>query len=453
MVQVTEHRSGSDVHIGMTGFVAFDTASHSDYIRIVSTDVRCAALKDGKMPLGSGGIHEYIRTEFMSMAWRMCGLVTVAPALDPRGCMEVVRHEYVLQDRFVADTPARTDGLWMAAVVHASPHAGLVAFLEDVLRYLRCQPSTHVVVDVVRHDDVVTVDFYVAVHTPNSCPWLRLVTGTNLTRVKKARRPSKARRLPTCEPTLDVFRDTVVASGWHGHVAAMLAHVGVALPPYPHQSAALLAMLEMEGLSSICADRAVFGAAAVASPPPAIGKRGVSWVLSASTMDLGSAELCTLTGRLRPHGAQAQPTTTGGILCSPSGSGKSYICIAYAALTSRAVNDSDGAAPETVVVAPACIVPQWRAAVARILPSSSAPAGGRRVRVTVVSEPGDFRGGACARLFVDKQCSATDVLCSTSTWRVTTTPATGRQASCAWSGVRCFRPPACPNRASEEAVT
>lgn len=149
------------------------------------------------------------------------------------------------------------------------------------------------------------------------------------------------------------FVDRVVSSGWHTKVGDMLSRKGVHSWPYEHQSAAVLAMVEMEGRTN-----AIFGAHA-AEIPPAYGREGFTGFLRESMVHLaGDVHVNALTGAVVTT-KRLQDTLAGvrgGLLALPPGVGKTYTCMALAVLAWTPGQDSIAA----VVRAPPHLTLQWK---------------------------------------------------------------------------------------------
>ena len=156
------------------------------------------------------------------------------------------------------------------------------------------------------------------------------------------------------DTSFGTFMDKTFRLGWHDQLAQRLAAGGMALAPYKHQSAAMLAMLKFENR---LADN--FANA------PEFRRGGVKAFLRESLVKIGDHALaCSLSGALiTPEVADAAiARARGGLLAFPPGVGKTFICIALAVLTWQ---------PGTlaaIIRAPTHLLLQWRSELRRFVP-------------------------------------------------------------------------------------
>lgn len=155
--------------------------------------------------------------------------------------------------------------------------------------------------------------------------------------------------------SLQAYLDKVVKEGIHDRMISRLRQAGVCCAPYPHQTASILVMLEMERRL----EETGFGDA------PRYGRRGISGFLDTAFVPLGSTHImCSLTGAClrRDHAAKVVENARGGLLALPPGTGKTFTCVALSALTWT------GSAYAAVIVPPAHLELQWRDEIRRFLP-------------------------------------------------------------------------------------
>ena len=326
----------------------------------------------------------------MACLWRCCGINKLVPDLDHNGDIRIEGLDILLQFSAIG-------GLMRGACDHkpynqvlgsgwsSSTYTCSVQCFGDACAtcklglYASCaraQSGTAVQCIVKPATDpnahtLVEMNFYMAptMHLPDAdYRYLNKWSYATMGVFRDARRAnfSSARALASMfqadrNTAFGAYVTKVRQTGWHAKVAQMLSAKGMSCAPYEHQTASVLAMLQME-----CTPYPLGGDIAM----PFYGRGGAGDFLRESMLEVtGSTLICTLTGSIvtKERFESALASTRGGLLALPPGVGKTYTCVALALVTWVAGQSTIAA----VIRAPTHLSLQWKREIARFCPSAN----------------------------------------------------------------------------------
>ena len=314
--------------------------------------------------------------------WRGNGVVHVTPSADASGRLRVTNHEFHLRDAILPISRGMVAEKELKQVLRdpsdapmCSEECGQCTYCQMGLLVacqsrapLNCLSSVAIrILADEAHPDWVKMEFLVS-------PRFRLMecnyrvfnswayAAFGLFRNAQRSNFSSATALrsmwtTTVDKSLKGYVDRVTELGWLATVTERLQERGIVRTPYAHQVASVLVMLDMEGRLDT-----VFPSA------PAYGRAGLKGFLQSSFVDIGTTGvvICALTGNIltRATADRVVAANAGGLLALPPGIGKTFTCVALAALTWT---------PGTyaaVISCPQHLALQWEDEIQRALPTA-----------------------------------------------------------------------------------
>ena len=356
----------------------YRTVAHSHWAHIASFDVASQVHQEGELQQDIAERNTDANLSLdVDQFWRFSGLYPTIPALDDTGRLNVRNHTFRLREPLRSIGRGITDDKPLAQVVGpnsqvgACPQACAKCHYCKFSLFMLCARnffspvSARVAVRLERRDDLVSMHFYIrpSVSLIDSSfrfmnPHTYLIAGVyrNAQRTGFSSEAAiSSMRSTDTDCAFMKYVDKVLVDGWHDLVSTRLLELGVQAAPYPHQSAAVLAMLDMErGL----------GASGFAEAPTC-GRRGIAGFLDTTFVDLDAETvMCALTGAIlrRSHADSIIQGAAGGLLALPPGIGKTYTCVALSVL------DWSPGKYAAVVACPEHLVLQWTDEIKRFLP-------------------------------------------------------------------------------------
>lgn len=327
----------------------------------------------------------------MATLWQCCGVGHLAPDLKRSGDLAITHVDILLQQH------ARSGGV-MRGVCDTKPYAQIFGSgwtastftcADQCLRsdcaacqfglYLSCARSTHAVaVQCTASEGATEVEMTFRI-SPTS-----ILADSDFRTINRwsfrsfgvfrdARRAnfSSQRALASMfhaerNTAFRAFMERVVRLGWHDRVKALLSSKGMTSAPYEHQSAAILAMLEMERTSCHPLDYDSEGGCNA----PRFGRGGASKFLKESMSEMTDTEyVCSLTGAVvsKRRYEEALGSLRGGLLALPPGVGKTYTCVALAVATWTPGQTTVSG----VIRTPTHLSLQWKREISRFCPCAN----------------------------------------------------------------------------------
>lgn len=390
--ETDDRNSGSRHFQRLTRWSIFEPETHTHWAHIASFSIAATPQVPGEVqrdvPRRSADAN---LTLDIGQLWLFCGLSPDVPLLDDTGRIQVLEAYFPLKQPLIAIGRGITTQKALTQVVRsehsvgrcqdacgACPYCHFSLFTvcardsyccerpRVAVRFTRDPPLPHAASGT-EETVSITMDFYArpslslidnSYRVFNSFTYLVGGVYRNAQRSGFSTESAiTSMRATDNDSSLQAFVDRVLAEGWHSHIQSKLQALGVDTPPYPHQSAAILAMLEMEKRL----DQTGFTHA------PRFGRRGFGGFLDASFVPLTAGSvICALTGSVlsRSHADTLVRDARGGVLALPPGVGKTYTCVALCLL---AWTPGKYAA---IIECPAHLSLQWKSEITRYAPSA-----------------------------------------------------------------------------------
>jgi hypothetical protein len=330
-----------------TGWTRYDTESHGEWVRVATSVIEHVPIGDlqSDVPPPGARFSSYSR---ISLMWQLCGLA-VRPKVSGQGTMCVVSHEFALEEALTrlarGAVKERTPDQVAMACAHAwgwgcdaqCQHCHLCRFsiFTQCVQAI-CPSNTRVAVKCAMNgtdnDGNVTMDFFASpAPAMYECAGIRDLNAFSFVMGGVYRDPKRCpldkSAVFRCvrdienDGSFQDYMDRVRADGWEAKIKRDLRTAGVVLDPRLHQTAAILAMLKMEGRD-------------VHTDAPEY-RGGVSGLLEASHVRVDERTfVSSLTGApiTQQTAHRAIANARGGILALPPGTGKTFVCVALGAL-------------------------------------------------------------------------------------------------------------------------